>query len=305
MTVQSFSPSPASGTQVSSPYGPAFWYGNTANVQCSINPDSGAGWVIYQVKSTGLPPGEVVNGIRIQGVHDFLVNGGAGTGRSATGLWKWGHATSDFIGAAYDGTFGPVTGSGVGQNVNFVSWKAGYTTTDMNNGTFYIGFSVGCDNGNPGVGSGAATYRNACFGWTAYTGADQPAPPPTATVVAVINPAANTQPGVVPGGQFQSIDLTLTQVLPQTSFQFRAQLPGTMTWASNGSGFIAVLRGTTNNPGDPYHVAMGLINVPANHAAGSFTIEVNTVGGTLVNHYSYIPLVVLGPSMMNHGFHEF
>jgi hypothetical protein len=305
MTVLALSPSPASGTQVSSPYGPAFWYGNTANVQCSINPDNGAGWVIYQVKSSGLPAGEVVNGIRIQGVHDFLVGGGAGTGRGATGVWKWGHATTDFIGASADGTFGPVLGSGVGQNINFVSFKAGFTTTDINNGTFYIGFSVGSDNGNPGVGMGAATYRNACFGWTVFAGTDQPTPPPTATVVTIINPASNVNPGVVPGGQFAAVDLTLNQVLPQTSFQFRCNLPANMTWAANGSGFQAILRGTSNNPGDPYHASTGLINVASNCLAGSYTFEVNTTGGSLGNVYQYVTLVVLGPSMMNAGFHEF
>jgi hypothetical protein len=305
MTIQAFNPSPASGSQVSSPYGPAYWYGNTANVQCLINPDSGAGWVVYQVKATGLPPADVVNGIRITGVHDFLVGGGAGSGRAATGVWKWGHAVADFIGANGDGTFGPVYGTGVGANVNFVSSGVGYTGADINNGTFYIGFSVGSNNLNPGIGMGAATYRNACFNWTAYTGADQPTPPPSSTVVTVINPASNINPGVVPGGQFQALDLTLNQVLPQASFQFRCNLPPNMTWAVNGSDFLGLFKGTSNTPGDPYHASTGLINVASNCAAGTFNIQILTTGGPLVDLYSYVPVKVLGPSIMTFGFHEF
>jgi hypothetical protein len=305
MSVVNFNINPGAGSQVSSPYGPAYWYTNPSNMQTLINPDSGAGWICFQIQQPGLPLGEVFNGVRLQGVHDFLVNGGAGTGRFATGLCRIGHSATEFIGAAYETTFGPVNGSGIGQNVNFVIGKAGYTSTDIVNGTLWVGFSVGSDNGNPGVGSGAATYRNAVLTAIAYTGADTPTPPISSTSGFLTNPTANTSPGKVIGQFFEPVSMTYVQPMPgPNSFQYRWSLQGPLQFAANGTQSYIISQGTVGNPGSPYVGNTGNINIPVGTNPGTYFLTVLVTGVGIADLTLSTSLVV--PTIRGgFAFHEF
>jgi len=292
------------GSQCSSSNGNQAWYQGTGNVQAYINPNSASGWIVWQIKVPGLPAGEVFNGFRIQGVHDFLVGGGAGNGRIADGLWKLGHTFNEFIGASWDDHYGTVDGSGVGVSVNYVGSKAGFTTTDIINGTMYLGYMVGSDNGLPGVGMGAAWYRTSILTGTMYTGTDLPTPPPSSSVGVLTNPLANTQPGKIAGQSFSALTLEFQQPIPQANITFRWSLQGPLQF-SNGTQSLNQSQGTTGNPSSPYINNTGLIAIPAGTAPGNYSINVLVTGISIqdltLNAYMTVPPLPVG----GFAFHEF
>jgi len=305
MSIINLNLSIGAAAQCSSINGNQVWYNDTTNVKAFINPDSASGWIVWQIKIPGLPAGEVFNGIRLQGVHDFLVGGGAGTGRLATGLWKLGHTFNEFIGATWDDSFGAVYGSGVGSNVNYVAQKAGYTSTDIVNGTMYLGYMVGSDNGLPGVGMGAAWYRNSMFGCTMYTGADTPSPPPSSTVCILTNPIANNQPGKIVGQTFDSMNLLFQQPQPQANFQYRWSLSGPLLWSSNNNILLVQSMGTAGNPGSPYSRDSGTVLIPAGTSPGVYSLSILVSGVSIADLTLNTTLTVPPLPAGGVAFHEF
>lgn len=294
MSITAVTLNPSAGSQTSSPYGINPWYSAPSHFDSYIPINDGSGWIVFQIQVPGLTLGEVFNGVRIVGSHDFLVGGGSGVFREATGQWRIGASVASFIGAAADGTFGPVNGSGVSQSLNFVATKGGFTSTDIVNGTMYLGFAVS-SNGLSAI-HGPAWYRNFCLNTTFFCGPDSPFTPPASTYATLVNPTSNTTPGKPPGAQFDPMNLTYTQPIPQANIQFRWTISGAgLTWVSSGTGLLVQSQGTAGNPGSPYFNTTSPINISAATPPGTYNMQVWISGAFITDLFINTSVVVAGP----------
>jgi hypothetical protein len=226
---------PTAGAQVSSAFGSAPWSASASNISAQVPVGQGAAWRVWQVLIANAVPGESFNGVRIAGgTVDFTVGGG-GTGiqRYATFYADLEFTLNAFIDKAGQNAGNAVQGSGIGRPVDAVVTDGRFTSTDLVNGTFYVGISVDTGSEEPGLGDGTARFS--AFNWTFYTGADSPNPPPTVPNGRVTNPASNTSPGALPGAKLASLDYTTTSAGGRSFANASWVLPAGLTWDANGT----------------------------------------------------------------------
>lgn len=305
MAVSSISGNLGTIQQVSSSFGSTSWSAGSGNVLTQGAAGFASGWVIFQLQISGLTPAEAFNGMRVQGVHDFLVGGGAGTIRLATGYWKMASSVAAFSGAASDGTVGSsINGSGIGQTIDFVASGGSLDSSDFLNGTAYIGYAVSADNGDSAMG--VATYRTSALSFTVYTGTDTPNPPPTGSVVAVTNPSGNTNPGKNPGGIFDALSFDYQQPLPRTSIQLTWTLSDSdLTWESTGGQVLNQFKGTGSDPTHPYTGSTERVLVDAGIAPGLYNVTLLATSVGAPDFNGVYNLQVNGLGQGSFAFHEF
>jgi hypothetical protein len=230
---------------------------------------------VWQVKIPGLTPGQAFNGIRLVGTNDFTVGGGGGgIVRTAQAYADVFHTFNEFLSTIGSGAGATVPGTGTGQNVDVVLNPVGFTSTDLVNGTFYVGFCVNTTVADPGLGEGL--FRTSALNWTLYTGTDQPSPPPGTASGSLSNPVGN-QTGQSPGGQFASVTVNVipvnngdTPITAQFNLPTFPGLPaGTLLFASNGA---AISPSLPVNAGNLWTTSCGLINISSLVPPGTYNI---------------------------------
>lgn len=211
MGIYNVTVNPSANGQTSSGWaGNAVWLSSETNVHVYIAPGQGSSWCVWQVQIAGATPGEVFNGIRIQGTADFTVGGGGGgITRTAEQYVDLEKVFTSFIDKVGTSTGIVIPGSGVGQEINYVKTAPGFTSDDLIAGTFYVGLGALSTAADAGLGDG--NFRTATLTWTIYTGADLPDPPPGTPTGYLTNPASNTNPGVSEDdGVFLPVTFVLT-----------------------------------------------------------------------------------------------
>jgi hypothetical protein len=280
MAIITINANPSAYAAQPSAYGAATWnlYAGP-QVGASIAAGNGTGWMVWAFGATGITPGETVNAVSVSGVNDFTVGGGgAGRVRTAT---LYGRALNSFTFTNAAGTsLDTYVGTGTGKSLNASFAPAGsLTTTDLLNGTCFVGVAVATNTGDPTLGNGDFRYN--AFSFTFYTGADGATPPPTTTVTTLSNPIGNTTPGVKPGGQFAALGWTFVQPKPQTLIRvsFGVPINSGLTFAGSGNYQHTITKGTSGDPANPYAGTTTAINCAASTKPGTYLITTSTDTG--------------------------
>jgi hypothetical protein len=272
----------ASNATTGSAYGNNLWT-LLSGIPASFIPiGQGTNWMVWAFKVTGIPAGEVMNGIRVQGTNDFTVgSGGAGMTRQAVIYLR---PSRSFNYASASGTASQtLVGTGTGASMNAVLSLAGATSDDLLAGNIFVGVAAGTNSGDSGYGSGTLRYNAISF--TFYTGPDLPTPGAGAPSCTLTNPVANYNPGIFLGGVFGQMRYTLDKPLPQVSLTMFFTLSSSfLSFGGPGNGLTTynVRKGTTYDPANPYSELIALVYPTASCPPGTYsmTAKVSTSGGT-------------------------
>ena len=259
-----------------SSYGTANWATVSATIVASIPVNVGTNWTIWQIGVSSIATGEAFNGVTISGSNGFVVPSSPNA-RVAQLLVNAFNNFNAFNGAT--GTLMDSYTSGAGnKNLAFTFTKAGFTSTDLKNGNFFLGIAVNTNNNDPSYGPGSFTYNS--FSFQLYTGSDIPNPPATAAAGTWTNPNANNNPGALPGASFASLNYRLKSPIPQTFFNMQFQSSNAGILFPNGTTLSPSFpKGTGNDASHLYDSDTGIISVGAGVAPGVYTIRCQTNGG--------------------------
>lgn len=275
MSVIQVPASPVRWGSAFSSYGTANWSTVSATIVAVIPVNVGTNWVIWQIGVSSIATGEAFNGVTITGTNSFAVSG-ANT-RVAQLLANLFNSFNAFNGAT--GTLmDSYTANSGNKPLAYTLTKAGFTSTDLKNGNFFLGIAVNTNNNDPSYGNGTFTYNS--FTFQIYTGSDFPNPPATAAAGTWSNPNANNNPGVLPGASFASINYRLKSPIPQTFFNMQFQSSNAGILFPNGTTLSPSFpKGTGNDASHPYDADTGIITVASSVAPGVYTIRAQTNGG--------------------------
>jgi hypothetical protein len=272
MSIYSSTAPPGRQSQFTSAYGSAGWSAGNGNIYTSLAPGGGSSWAIWTFQVPSATPGETVSYIRIAGSHSFSVSGGSA--RQCTGRVRFDHSNNGFLNQGSSDLLGAIAGSGASIGVNGTFSPAGFTATDLINGTLMIGMCGSTDAADSAKGAG--TYYNACLDFTVYTGSDVPAPPVNSPGGYFQTTASNSNPGVLPGGQFGNTRAVWTG--PNSAFMTYwwsiLGVPGnTITFAATGTTTRRVDKSMSGNPADWKYSDSGALNCGTATVPGEFTLR--------------------------------
>jgi hypothetical protein len=235
---------------------------------------AGTKWMVWLFTTTGIPPGESFNGIRVQGTNDFTVGGGgAGMTRQAI-VYLRPSKSFDYAGQT-GSSVQTLVATGTGASLNTLLTPAGWTSTDLLNGVF-VGVAAMTNSGDSGQGSGTLRYNAITF--TFYTGSDVPSPPAGQTKTTLTNPVANYNPGKFAGQQFAALDYVLLDPHTNAYFNMEFDLPLGLTFVNSGSTNITLQKGASGDTANPWNASTGLINVAASTKGGTYSIRAQCRG---------------------------
>lgn len=270
MAIINFTGSPYSISQVGAAGQTKSWSAASDNIQIlSLDRAEQSLWALFQIGVAGVVTGQSFNGIRIQGIDDYTYAGGGGARtRIASHYAKLGHTSGAFAGfASGSGSLvASVPGSGIGAGVNAVLTDGSFTSTDIANGTMWVGIQV--DGGPQEAGLGGGPFRTSAFNFTMYTGGDAPTPGSGEPSGTIINP--NALP-VAAGGQFLGVT---ANYLPPSGFGtnsleivFAVPAGSGLTFA--GGGFERTYnKGLLADPANPYSQVGPAINISGSALPG-------------------------------------
>ena len=286
--------------QTPSAYGNStLWGFQGGNLVLNLLPGAGSLWGIWPVQVPGLPTGEVINQILVQGGDDFTVGaGGAGITRQAVLYMNMFTTVAGFSGQT--GTsIDTVPGTGTGHALNLLFTKGGFTTNDLINGLF-VGVAVAT-----GIqdGSQMGVFHLSTLSLTFYTGPDNANPPPTATHGKLTDPVANYNPGKLPGiEQFASCAFQLLSPASLVGLTHVWDLPSPnigLTFASTGNTQLIIGSQTTNSVSNT-----GLINIAPNTPVKEHFISCRCGTPGSPNYTLRGPLIVRAQPMFGGFFTE-
>ena len=295
MAVANLLASLTGNAQQSSLYGANVWYPNASLSinQSQVPVNQGTNWLIWQIQVVGIPTGEAFNGIVVSGNNSFGVL--PASLRQASLFSNLFATLAGFTGQGGN-ALQVLAGNSTPVALNATVTKAGFTSTDIANGTMLLGVAASTNNVDPGSTLGDLRWGARTF--TVYTGPDTPNPVVSKPSGTLANPAGNISPGVFPGTQFAALTFTLTQPLPQAALSFQWSLPNIpagLTFAANGLTSLTQAKGTGSDPTHPYDGSCGAINVARNYPLGVTGVALAVTGfGGGVTYNTIAQLVVRG-----------
>ena len=285
MAVVNLLPPAYAFNSAASAYGSNFWGMISGGVASSIPNAQGAAWAYWKMQASGIPAGQAFNGFNVQANIDFTVGaGGAGISR-ASSLYVLGLPHTGFGGASGVAISG-APGTGAGQVVNAVYQPAGFTSSDLLNGTMYLGVAVSTTGADAGLGNGI--FRYVPTNIILYTGADTPTPPAGNISGTLTNPAANNFPGAFPGSTLAALTFVYAQPKPDAVATAFFSIVGTTKLTFTGNPTVSL----DCSSGHGYTCTTPLINIAADCPPGVYQISMQVNNATSPTYVVWTTVVV-------------